>query len=271
MLLVPKEATWQIPDPLIAWVASSLVPTWSRVHAFRHLQRRSQPGGLEKRLGSSRCRHDDNRTYPVLSGLCFARYPDLSDQHVLILRAENLNADRPAALRKIFFTPERCPVMSRSPIAILLFGLLTASPVFSQPLPPNAEAALGAALQDERQAEAFYAAVMAKFGDVRPFSKIIKAERQHEAMLIDLYKTYGIAIPENGYATGVLAAPAAPETLVDACRIGVQAEVANRDLYDGNLLPAVEAYPDITQVMQRLRDASEENHLPAFERCAAKG
>jgi hypothetical protein len=34
---------------------------------------------------------------------------------------------------------------------------------------------------------------------------------------------------------------------------------------------AATAYPDITQVMQRLRDASEENHLPAFERCAAKG
>ena len=34
---------------------------------------------------------------------------------------------------------------------------------------------------------------------------------------------------------------------------------------------AAAAYPAITQVMQRLRDASAENHLPAFERCAAKG
>jgi hypothetical protein len=161
--------------------------------------------------------------------------------------------------------------MSRTPVAILLVGLLAAAPAWSQPLTPGAEAALGSALQDERHAEAFYAAVMAKFGEVRPFSKIINAERQHEAMLIDLYKTYGIAIPENGYATGVLAAPATPGTVVDACKIGVEAEVANRDLYDGNLLPAVAAYPDITQVMQRLRDASEENHLPAFERCVAKG
>jgi hypothetical protein len=70
---------------------------------------------------------------------------------------------------------------------------------------------------------------------------------------------------------GAVAAPAAPETLVDACKIGVEAEIANRDLYDGNLLPAGAAYPDITLVMQRLRDASEENHLPAFERCVAKG
>jgi hypothetical protein len=161
--------------------------------------------------------------------------------------------------------------MSRTPVAILLVGLLAAAPAWTQSLTPDAEAALGSALQDERHAEAFYATVIAKFGEARPFSKIIKAEQQHEAMLIGLYETYGIAVPENGYVTGVLEAPAAPETLVDACRIGVEAEIANRDLYAGNILPTVAAYPDITQVMQRLRDASEENHLPAFERCVAKG
>jgi hypothetical protein len=161
--------------------------------------------------------------------------------------------------------------MTRTTATLCLIGLLAAGPGWSQSLTPEAQEALGAALQDERHAEAFYASVMDKFGEVRPFSKIITAERQHEAMLIDLYKSYGIDIPENGYATGGLAAPAAPETLVDACRIGVEAEIANRDLYDGNILPAVMAYPDITQAMQRLRDASEENHLPAFERCVAKG
>lgn len=161
--------------------------------------------------------------------------------------------------------------MSGTPLAVLLLGLLAAAPAWSQTLTPKAEAALGSALQDERHAEAFYAAVMAKFGDARPFSNIIDAERQHEAMLIGLYETYGVAVPENGYATGALAAPAAPETLADACKIGVEAEIANRDPYDGNLLPAVAAYPDITLVMQRLRDASEESHLPAFQRCANRG
>jgi hypothetical protein len=161
--------------------------------------------------------------------------------------------------------------MTKAPIAILLFGLITAAPVWSQTLTPDAEAALGSALQDERHAEAFYSAVMAKFGDARPFSNIIEAERQHEAMLIGLYETYVVAVPENGYITGVMEAPAAPETLLEACKIGVEAEIANRDLYDGNLLPAVVAYPDITLVMQRLRDASEENHLPAFQRCANRG
>ncbi len=161
--------------------------------------------------------------------------------------------------------------MFKAPIATLLFSLLTAAPVWSQTLPPQAEAALAAALQDERHAEAFYAAVMAKFGSARPFSNIMKAEQQHEAMLIDLYAAYGVAVPENGYTTAVIEAPLAPVTLNEACKIGVEAEIANRDLYDATLLPAVAGYPDITLVMQRLRDASEENHLPAFQRCANRG
>ena len=161
--------------------------------------------------------------------------------------------------------------MPKASIMILLSSLMAAAPALSQTLTTDAQAALGSALQDERHAEAFYAAVMAKFGAARPFSKIIKAERQHEVMLIGLYETYGIAVPENNYATGAQKAPAAPETLVEACKIGVEAEIANRDLYDGKLLPAVAAYPDITRVMQGLRDASEENHLPAFQRCAGRG
>jgi hypothetical protein len=161
--------------------------------------------------------------------------------------------------------------MLKSSIGLLLLTLLTATPVWSQALTPDAQAALGSALQDERHAEAFYSAVMAKFGGARPFSNIIEAERQHEAMLIDLYATYGLAVPENGYASGALVSPAAPDTLLDACKIGVEAEIANRDLYDVTLLPAVAVYPDITLVMQRLRDASEENHLPAFQRCVDRG
>lgn len=161
--------------------------------------------------------------------------------------------------------------MSKTPVAILLVGLLAAAPVWSRALTPDAEPAPGSALQDERHAKAFYATVAAKFEEARPFSKNIKAERRHEATLIGLHQTYGVAVPENGYATGALKAPAAPETLVDACKIGVEAEIANRELHDGNLRPAVAAYPDITQVMQPLRDASEENHLPAFDRCVAKG
>jgi len=161
--------------------------------------------------------------------------------------------------------------MSKLPIAVALVGLLAAGPAWSKSLTAEARSALDAALQDERHAEAVYDAVLRKFGDVRPFSNIIVAERRYQAMLIDLHKAYGISVPDNGYATGALTAPVAPATLAEACKIGIEAEIANRDLYDRTLLPAVAAYPDVTQVMQRLRDASEENHLPAFRRCASRG
>ena len=88
---------------------------------------------------------------------------------------------------------------------------------------------------------------------------------------LSVWPADGSTVPKNGCVTDVLAAAAAPETPVDACRIGVGAEVANRDLHDGSILPAVAACPDITQVMRRLRDASEENQLPAVKRCLAKG
>lgn len=161
--------------------------------------------------------------------------------------------------------------MFKSPLSLILAGLMAATPAAAQTLTPDVQTALAAALQDERHAQAFYAAVITKFGDVRPFSNIANAERQHEAMVIDLYKAYRLEVPENGYTTGALMAPEAPDTLAAACKIGVEAEILNRDLYDAQLLPAVASYPDITRVMQGLRDASEDKHLPAFQRCASRG
>lgn len=154
--------------------------------------------------------------------------------------------------------------MLRTPIAILLSGLLAASPVWPQTLTPAAVAAPGSALNDDSRAEAFYADILTRFGDARPFSNIFQAKRQPEAMLINLQETYGIAVPKKGFATGALEATAAPETLPEGCMIGVEAEIANRDPYNRNLLPALAAYPDMTLVMQHLRDPSKENHCLRF-------
>jgi hypothetical protein len=57
----------------------------------------------------------------------------------------------------------------------------------------------------------------------------------------------------------------APESLLDACKVGVKSEIANRALYD-HWLSQVEE-PDLRTVFIKLRDASQNNHLPAFERC----
>ena len=138
-------------------------------------------------------------------------------------------------------------------------------------LSPQAKEAVLTALDDEYKAESLYKAIMTKHGEARPFSNIINAERHHSDMLIDLLKTYGQAVPQNPYENGVKPKLQSPATLLEACEIGVTAEIENVALYDDKLLPAVSNYSDITDVMLRLRDASEERHLPPFERCVSRG
>lgn len=132
------------------------------------------------------------------------------------------------------------------------------------------EAALMRALEDEYHAEAFYDAVMAKFGAVRPFANIIEAERMHASMLSDIMKAYGMNVPKNTQLGSADMKAAVPATLGEACRMGVEAEIANRDLYQKELLPAAAGHADIKAVFERLSAASDQNHLPAFQRCVAR-
>lgn len=125
----------------------------------------------------------------------------------------------------------------------------------------NLEAVLLEALDDERKAEATYAAVIKKFGEVRPFINIIDAERRHSAAIERQMTRLGFAIPANHWE----GKGAAPATLAEACSMAIDAEIENIALYD-RLLPAI---PDdvVRQVLQNLQDASRDNHLPAFRRC----
>lgn len=145
----------------------------------------------------------------------------------------------------------------------------TAVPAAAQGLPQSVQSALYAALDDEYHAQAFYAEVMNKFGEVRPFSNIIRAEQQHAASLATLLQSYGLDVPANPYPTGAKPLEPVPASLQEACSIGITAEIANVALYDEQLLPTVSGYSDVSFVMQRLRDASADKHLPAFQRCAS--
>ena len=136
------------------------------------------------------------------------------------------------------------------------------------PLPAEVVDALNEALADERKAKATYEAILDRFGDVRPFSNIVHAEQRHIDALLPLYARYGVTVPED---TTELPDSVYTEDMLGLCRIGVQAEIENVRLYDEQLLPAVADYPDISAVMQRLRDASQDNHLPAFQRCVDRG
>jgi hypothetical protein len=157
---------------------------------------------------------------------------------------------------------------------LLFLGMALATAVLpmvatAATLPDAAQSALLRALDDEYHAEAVYAATLDKFGNVRPFSNIIKAERKHQAALITLMNTYGVAVPENSWLSAAKPLPTLPDTLAEVCAIGFKAEIDNARLYDQDLLPAVAGFEDIVTVFKALSSASTNNHLPAFQRCAA--
>lgn len=131
--------------------------------------------------------------------------------------------------------------------------------------------AIHVALDDEYRAAAFYAAVIEKFGDVRPFINIIDAERRHARRLERLLEAVGEPIPANPYETGESRPPPVPATLAEACRVGAEAEIQNAALYDEDLIPAVDGFPAVESAMRDLRAASQDNHLPAFQRCLERG
>jgi hypothetical protein len=129
-------------------------------------------------------------------------------------------------------------------------------------LPESVIDAITAGINDEYHAYAVYDQVIDLFGQVSPFVQIQAAEANHIAALERVFTRYGLEIP----------APQPVETLsvssiAEACALAAQAEIDNAALYD-EWLATVSDYPDIVQVFTSLKNASLENHLPAFEACA---
>lgn len=121
------------------------------------------------------------------------------------------------------------------------------------------EQMLGYAIQDEYLARQEYELIVGEYGQLKPFTNIIRAEETHIQMLKDIYKKYGYEMPiDNAIDYAVL-----PNSLEEAFDIGVQAEIDNIAMYEKfleNELP-----DDIEVVFIELRDGSK-NHLAAFER-----
>jgi len=117
------------------------------------------------------------------------------------------------------------------------------------------------ALDDEYKALAAYRKVIEKFGPIRPFVNIVEAEARHAAALLSLFERYGIPVPEDRWPERVTA----PDTVEEACRSAVEAEIYNMAMYDRLLAATPE--PDVRRVLENLRSASRDRHLPAFKRC----
>jgi len=120
------------------------------------------------------------------------------------------------------------------------------------------------ALNDEYLAWATYDRINGDFNSPRPFQNIQKAEGRHIEELGVLFKNYGIEMPPNKWKGD---APAF-KSIAEACEAGIKGEIANRDLYT-KLFNSTER-EDIITVYKALQSASEENHLPAFERCVGR-
>ena len=140
----------------------------------------------------------------------------------------------------------------------------------TQPLSEEAKNALLEALtgpEGEYAAYAMYTAVIEKYGEVEPYVSIRKAEGKHIEALKRQLDRYGVDYPaENPYLGQV----SAPESLEAAAKAWAEGEVANVAMYD-RLMEAVADYPGLVQVMDHLRAASQERHLPAFTLAAENG
>jgi hypothetical protein len=126
-------------------------------------------------------------------------------------------------------------------------------------------AALREALDDEYHAYSTYDQVIADFGEVRPFINVRGAEARHIDALLNLFQRYGVLPPANRWSGNVKRY----QRVHEACEDAVEAEIANASLYDR--LMASTTRPDLLAVFANLRDASQERHLPAFERCVSRG
>lgn len=120
-------------------------------------------------------------------------------------------------------------------------------------------------MDDEYKARATYRAVIERFGAIRPFSNIVESEGRHIAALLSLYERLGTPPPVDRWHGAV----EAPATVEEACRAAVAAEEDNAAMYE-RLIAAVDD-DDVRRVLRRLQAASRDNHLPAFQRCVARG
>jgi hypothetical protein len=121
------------------------------------------------------------------------------------------------------------------------------------------------ALIDEYKARAFYRLVIKRFGLVQPFVNIVEAEDMHARALERLCARYEIPLPADEWDRTLRP----PSSVLEACRAGVEGEIENIAMYDRFLHETKE--PEIQALFQQLQARSRDAHLPAFQRCAARG
>lgn len=154
-----------------------------------------------------------------------------------------------------------------SVVAVLAFGLAAGQN-------PDLKTTLQTALDDERHARALYEAVMLKYGEVRPFSNIIRSEVAHIQLAADLMDKYSFKPAPDKFVrkpketkAEFIARLEVPDTYAGALRMAVSLERQQGPLYDRLSIGAPD---DVKAVFARLKADSVERHLVAFERNLAR-
>lgn len=118
------------------------------------------------------------------------------------------------------------------------------------------------AIEEEFGAQALYQSILDKFGNETPFNDIVLSEARHASALINQAQKYGIPVPEFPSSEGLPAF----ETVTEACQAGVDAEIADAELYDE--LMSFTTNSALIRVYTNLQKASLDSHLPAFKDCS---
>ena len=118
--------------------------------------------------------------------------------------------------------------------------------------------------EGEYAAAASYLAVLDEYGSVEPYQNIYQSELRHIDALIRQLEMAGVVVPENPYLGKVTI----PDNLVSIAEAEARVEVLNVEMYD--LLISKTENTNLIKVLENLRTASLESHLPAFE-LAAQG
>lgn len=119
------------------------------------------------------------------------------------------------------------------------------------------------AAQDEYLARAEYEAIIEEFNVSRPYSNIMRSEETHLDSLRDIYETYSIEFPSDTSKEQLVI----PTSLLEAAKVGVQAEIDNIAMYEEFL--TYDLPDDIEEVFNSLLEGSL-NHLEAFRTQVAK-
>ncbi len=115
------------------------------------------------------------------------------------------------------------------------------------------------AIEDEYMARAEYKYVITTFGNQNPFTNIVAAEETHINSLKALYNTRNMTVPADKSDQFLVK----PANIKDSLSLGVEAEIANINMYK-NFLDAPNLPADVKSVFTQLK-AGSESHLNAFQ------